>query len=525
MALSAEAVDEDGGKPPEAAPPNGGVRRRPVSPRLNPKVIKLTKDAVKRQTERIAQKADEHEHLINKVTYCVGVVAFGALCFMMGARPQDIPYLYCAVFAVATPLRWAYYWSKKWHYFLLDFCYYANVIFISQLLFFPKSEKLFLVCFSFAEGPLAWALIIWRCSLVFSSLDKILSVLIHLLPGTVIFIIRWWDPITFAHHGRDETGPWPAWPIVEGPEGLWTWLFFVPLGAYTLWQALYFIIVDGIRRKRMMRDPQVMTSYRELSRKAARANNLWWRLSGVLGKERRNIMYAILQAFFTVATMALTVPMFKSYRLHAAFQLFKIGASVWNGGNFFFDVMPRQVTAKAEKKKELKAGKARVGAASDGGTVLPPQPSADAEAMHEEKMKEVAIASTLLIPESELPHLSFCRSCRQLSKDSLHVGDIHSQGSSLASYASLDSLAERDAGALEVLNTTQVDEEAEQELGEGSGEGREREDSSESGLAFEEGGTESAYGLPARRKACGSEGGPSSGVIRMDSIDRVACAS
>ncbi len=33
------------------------------------------------------------------------------------------------------------------------------------------------------QGPLAWALIVWRCSLVFSSIDKIVSVLIHLLPG------------------------------------------------------------------------------------------------------------------------------------------------------------------------------------------------------------------------------------------------------------------------------------------------------------------------------------------------------
>lgn len=35
----------------------------------------------------------------------------------------------------------------------------------------------------FLQGPLAWAIIVWRCSLVFSSLDKIVSVLIHLLPG------------------------------------------------------------------------------------------------------------------------------------------------------------------------------------------------------------------------------------------------------------------------------------------------------------------------------------------------------
>jgi hypothetical protein len=32
-----------------------------------------------------------------------------------------------------------------------DFCYYANAIFVTCLLFFPNNDKLFLVCFSFAE--------------------------------------------------------------------------------------------------------------------------------------------------------------------------------------------------------------------------------------------------------------------------------------------------------------------------------------------------------------------------------------
>uniref|UniRef100_A0A0V0GJE5 Glycerophosphocholine acyltransferase 1 n=1 Tax=Solanum chacoense TaxID=4108 RepID=A0A0V0GJE5_SOLCH len=34
-------------------------------------------------------------------------------------------------------------------------CYYANTIFIIMLLGFPTNERFFMVCFSFAEGPLA----------------------------------------------------------------------------------------------------------------------------------------------------------------------------------------------------------------------------------------------------------------------------------------------------------------------------------------------------------------------------------
>lgn len=102
---------------------------------------------------------------------------------------------------------------------------------------------------------------------------------------------------------------------------------------------------------------------RELSRKAERANNFWWRLSGVLGDNKRVLMYAVLQAIFTLATLALTVPMFKSYRLHTLFEIFKLTASVWNGGNYFFEVMPKQV----EKQKKRKATKLSANGSPGGG--------------------------------------------------------------------------------------------------------------------------------------------------------------
>ncbi|XP_024932675.1 glycerophosphocholine acyltransferase 1 isoform X2 [Ziziphus jujuba] len=279
-----------------------------------------TKQILSKQAVKIAKQAEEHERFINKVTHLLGVLSFGGFCFLLGARPQDIRYVYCLFYVIFVPLRWIYYRYKKWHYYLL--------------------------------GPLAWALIVWRCSLVFSSLDKLVSVLIHLLPGLVFFTIRWWDPAAFAAMHPEGTSPRASWPYVEHKSYLWAWLFMVPLVAYTLWQVLYFLIVNVLRRQRLLRDPEVMTSYRELSKKAQKANNVWWRLSGLLGDQNRLFMYILLQAIFTVATMALTVPIFLSYELHAFFQLLKVSASVWNGGSFLLEVMPRQVILKEKKKSE-----------------------------------------------------------------------------------------------------------------------------------------------------------------------------
>ncbi|KAL9325854.1 hypothetical protein ACSQ67_006499 [Phaseolus vulgaris] len=382
------------------SPPKRPQRFRDRSKEMLSKQAVHTKQMLSKQAVKIAKQAEEHERFINKVTHLVGVLGFGGFCFLLGARPQDIPYVYCLFYVIFVPLRWIYYRFKKWHYYLLDFCYYANTIFLVDLLFYSKNEKLFMVCFSFSEGPLAWALIVWRCSLVFSSVDKIVSVLIHLLPGKlyhllmlgpavssprlsipnvnvcllflddqaqsplsnlrpvdpfrlVFFTIRWWDPATFEAMHPEGTARRPTWPYIEDKSFLWTWLFLVPLVAYTLWQILYFLIVNVLRRQRFLRDPEVMTSYRELSKKAQKANNIWWRLSGLLGDQNRMLMYIFLQGIFTVATMALAVPIFLSYELHVVFEILKVSASIWNGGSFLLEVMPRQAILKEKKKSEM----------------------------------------------------------------------------------------------------------------------------------------------------------------------------
>ncbi|CAO2841968.1 unnamed protein product [Amaranthus hypochondriacus] len=150
-----------------------------------------------------------------------------------------------------------------------------------------------------------------------------------------------------------------SWPYVENKLYLCTWLFVVPLIAYTLWQALYFLIVNVLSRQRLLRDPEVMTSYRELSKKAHKSNSIWWRLSGLLGDQNRMFMYIAFQALFTVTTMALTVPIFLSYELSVTFQILKVAAAVWNGGSFLL-VMPKQVIMKEKMKTEMQTHEAQL---------------------------------------------------------------------------------------------------------------------------------------------------------------------
>ncbi|KAK9983539.1 hypothetical protein SO802_033064, partial [Lithocarpus litseifolius] len=89
--------------------------------RLLSKQAVQTKEILSKQAIKIAKQAEEHERFINKVvTHLLGLLAFGAFCYLLGAsEPQDIPYVYCLFYVIFVPLRWIYYRIIKWHYYLL----------------------------------------------------------------------------------------------------------------------------------------------------------------------------------------------------------------------------------------------------------------------------------------------------------------------------------------------------------------------------------------------------------------------
>ena len=72
----------------------------------------------------------------------------------------------------------------------------------------PDNDELGKAMFSISNGPIAIAIVMWRNSLVFHSLDKMTSMFIHILPALVIFSRRWGE-----HMKRRE------YPLYEEMDG------------------------------------------------------------------------------------------------------------------------------------------------------------------------------------------------------------------------------------------------------------------------------------------------------------------
>jgi hypothetical protein len=166
------------------------------------------------------------------------------------------------------------------HYFMLDFCYYANALCLLNIFLLPSSTALFMVNFCFSNGPLllvrsltlerstqhplarsalnaslpSQALVAWRNSLVFHDIDKVTSVFLHALPSLLSWCWRWHGLRTLIteRSSSDESNVKSAF-------------FYVPLSAYLLWQFAYLTWTEVVAKEKLDSDPDLITSLRWLA--------------------------------------------------------------------------------------------------------------------------------------------------------------------------------------------------------------------------------------------------------------------
>lgn len=123
---------------------------------------------------RELQRASPKRTLLrDKFAFLLGVFHICSSAYWLGCSPSTFYQLYTGKAIFLFALRFYLYRKEKMHYFLLDFCYYANVLHAVQVWFFPESCSLQKILFAFSMGPLAWSIVAFRNSMIFHSLDKV----------------------------------------------------------------------------------------------------------------------------------------------------------------------------------------------------------------------------------------------------------------------------------------------------------------------------------------------------------------
>jgi len=277
----------------------------------------------------------------------LGLTNVGITGFVMGKFPEWMPAIYTIKAIVFIALRIYMFRRQKMHYYLFDFCYFANLLTFLYLHVFPQNETLFLICFSFSVGPLAWAIIAWRNSLVLHSLSRTTSVFIHITPGLVLYSIMWLadDPATQTKYNTMR-GKTPSFVQVS----------LLPLLPYLCWQVFYFIKVE-IFSSQKVAVREYETSFRALSTGKGMIGNL---IRSFSSNSQRLLAFMTFQFAYTFVTMLPALLLFVSFWSHTVFLITMTVACAWNGANWYFEVFAEKYgpemheleQQRLEKKKE-----------------------------------------------------------------------------------------------------------------------------------------------------------------------------
>ena len=393
--------------------------KRPLNPRLVQSAKKGVRHARERGTKmlRAAVTGDPRGttrvrdyvrmpravQTIDKVSFVLGVV--GLLVTQLVAT--ETPEFFWLYYLTTAPWIFLYraiqYSMIKYHYFLIDFCYYANLACFAHILAWPSSGALFRSVFAYANGPILWAIPLWRNSLVFHSHDKVQSVYIHCVPAILTWCTRWYGQRDYFDDGIGIGGRFRFWatpfgigkgegsgslagtasppssssssssrssPVRLSYEqlsspmdvlGMATDFYLYPTAGYVLWQVCYLLKTELWDVKRLDEDPELVTSLRWLASDYKAPVTRWAlrtsRRVGLFARDelfdagglKTKFVFVSLQLIYTVATF-LPIPLcYVSKTCHTTLMLAAFLSCIWNGAEYYIDIFSRRYAKKFDE--------------------------------------------------------------------------------------------------------------------------------------------------------------------------------
>jgi len=295
------------------------------SEKLREKIEKLIN---KYQSSKLVRNFD-------KVIFVLGLLRIIFEALILGRFPCYYPYYYSVATIVLVLLRFIYYRWMHWHYFLLDFCYWANLTEILFFGFFPTNEILFISSYAFSMGPLLLAVPIFRNSMVLHSLEKTTSVFIHLTPGLSIWAAR---------YNNCEN-----WPNCHRTPTFYTYLFY-PCILYLIWALIYYVIIFLISFDRCEKKNNTTLFKYHLQNK----NSIFYKYSGIFGEKLRPFAFMSIHMIFSLFTFLVTYISLYSQFLQLILIFTALIKTFWMAANYYMEIFSKNYELKLEDLDKIK---------------------------------------------------------------------------------------------------------------------------------------------------------------------------
>ncbi|ORX33786.1 hypothetical protein BD324DRAFT_638568 [Kockovaella imperatae] len=355
----------------------------------------------------------------DKISFLFGVLSLAFTCCLYGIAPEWMPVAYTAQSAFYLPTRIWTYKRKAWHYFLFGLCYFVNVLDLLWMWVFPGSAVMFICCYLLTLGPLASAIITWRNSLVFHSLDKVTSLFIHIYPPLTLTVI--------LHGYKDAPARYPALNHVHDYK--WWTMILMAAVPYTLWQAAYYKFISVDRKSKIESGQRQSSFHYMLNDKRGPIGKA---LRGIK-PDHRELWFIFGQLIYSIIFMLPPATLLiRSAHASYAFLIIIFAVSAWNGATFYVEVFGRKFEKELERlRKEMELASASgTSLASSGATPsMPSTPFVDQpispNSIGDQTDAENLDASPLMLPgtnehasEMEVPEMTLDKAAGEIDRGS-----------------------------------------------------------------------------------------------------------
>eukprot|EP00921_Rhytidocystis_pertsovi_P013822 GHVQ01022452.1.p1 GENE.GHVQ01022452.1~~GHVQ01022452.1.p1 ORF type:complete len:520 (-),score=64.67 GHVQ01022452.1:1688-3247(-) len=204
------------------------------------------KERLLHRSERVWRRLQnaKTKRLLHKMCFLVVLFDVIVSSFWVGRWPGTYYVWHSTKYATLMVIRFIVFRLNNWHYYLFDFCYYANALLLLFLWVKPQSASLWRMIFGF-NGILSVSVYFFRDSLVPHSLQRVTSAVNHSSPLVVMWTLRWFTVDT----GACEEGMMCI-PECAGYLECFLDGFVESLGAYLCWGLLYYtkmFVVSSLR--------------------------------------------------------------------------------------------------------------------------------------------------------------------------------------------------------------------------------------------------------------------------------------
>lgn len=289
--------------------------------------------------------------LREKISFVAGVLNVFISGYLIGGYYQYFHLWYTVQLLYFLPVRAVTYHRRGYHYFLVDLCYFVNVLLALSIWVFPHSKRLFLSAYCLTMGNNAVAVVLWRNSLVLHDIQRTLSCFIHIMPCVTLHcLVHLVSP-------EQQKARFPAvWILKNSAPGSPTayanlvsmvgWSSLI----YAFWQANYFIFITVRRREKIAAGRP--TSFTWLRKSYSKT----WLGKAVLSLPLplQEAAFMMIQYIYAVLTMLPCPIWFSNRHASATFLLVIFTWSIYNGSTYYIDVFGKRF------QKELEAMKAEV---------------------------------------------------------------------------------------------------------------------------------------------------------------------